>query len=630
MNGLKLLLIGATVFQQDDAGKLTAKGLVVDYVQEFSQWFSRVIWATTLSKEKAHTRTIIDENKVVPCILKAKARGWVSDYLKLRRLIDKQTVIFLHLPNVWLVPVVLALRKRAKGLFVYVANDYVQHSKRSRKTRGWIYSYLYKLAHELPIRLADGVVVRGRFNFERVKRLNRNVIETVPIGLNTVVYKRTKEPCSGNLIRILYVGKLVEGKGVEVLLQAFSELCRRLPDKELLLTIVGTGSKEEELKKMCHDLNISDRVEFLGFVDDKSLLSRLYAEADTLVVPSTAPEGVPRVIDEALAHGTPVIASALEGIRRQFTKEEVIFVRPGNVQDIANGMQWLIGDAEFRFKILKAMSHKKMNSWKSAAEQHKNFIMRTIGQEDKRRKFYEDLRYVERVHSTSLHRKINDPWLVELLKGRTVLELGCGASPQDHLGRDYIGVDISQKALEKGRGRGMRVQADITSLPFPDDSIDAVLTIAVLEHIPEPERVLQEVVRVLRPGGVVVHQDAWNVPPWRPLGLKIKRYSELPFHHRILKLLLPILESLPTRFLRIIPKRIIREILFVMRRWKFDYKQIKPNYDLPEVSDADACSSIDAHAVLLFYKANGFKVVKPKDSFLRRLLTRGYIVVQKR
>ncbi|MCD6431787.1 class I SAM-dependent methyltransferase [Candidatus Bathyarchaeota archaeon] len=253
------------------------------------------------------------------------------------------------------------------------------------------------------------------------------------------------------------------------------------------------------------------------------------------------------------------------------------------------------------------MSHKKMNSWKSAAEQHKNFIMRTIGQEDKRRKFYEDPKYIERVHSTSLYRKINDPWLVELLKGRTVLELGCGASPQDHLG-----------------------QADITSLPFPDDSIDAVLTIAVLEHIPEPERVLQEVVRVLRPGGVVVHQDAWNVPPWRPLGLKIKRYSKLPFHHRILKLLLPILESLPTRFLRIIPKRIIREILFVMRRWKFDYKQIKPNYDLPEVSDADACSSIDSHAVLLFYKANGFKVVKPKDSFLRRLLTRGYIVVQKR
>ena len=632
INKLKLLLIGATVFQQDNTGKLTAKGLVVDYVQEFSQWFSKVIWATTLSKEKPHTRTIIDENKVVPCILKAKAWGWLADYFKLQHLIDRQTVIFLYLPNVWLVPVVLALRRRAKGFFVYVANDYVQHSERSRKTRGWVYSYLYKLAHELPIRLADGVVVRGKLNFERAKQLNRNVIETVPIGLNTVLYKRTKEPCSGNLIRILYVGKLVEGKGVEVLLQAFSELCRRLRNKQLLLTIVGTGSKEGEIKKMCHDLDITDMVKFLGFVDDKSLLSWLYAEADMLVVvPSTYPEGVPRVINEALLHGTPVIASALEGIQRQFTRGEVFFVRPGNAQDIANVMEQLISDAKFRLKTLKAIAlcYKKTGTWKSAAEQHKSFIIQTIEKEDKRRKFYEDAKYVERVHSTSFYRKINNPWLVELLKKRMVLELGCGASPQDHLGRDYIGVDISQKALEKGKGKGKRVQADITLLPFRDNSIDAVLTIAVLEHIPEPERVLQEVVRVLRPGGVAVHQDAWNVPLWRPLGLKIKRYSELSFCHRILKLLLPILESLPVRSLRIIPKRIIREILFVMRRWEFDYKQIKPNYNLPEVSDADACNSIDSHAVLLFYKSNGFKVVKPKDSFLRRLLIRGYIVVQK-
>jgi len=376
INKLKLLLIGATVFQQDDAGKLTAKGLVVDYVQEFSQWFSKVIWATTLSKEKPHTRTIIDENKVVPCILKAKARGWVSDYFKLRRLIDKQTVIFLHLPNVWLAPVVLALRRRAKGLFVYVANDYVQHSKISRKTRGWIYSYLYKLAHELPIRLADGVVVRGRLNFERAKRLNHNVIETVPIGLNTVLHKRTKEPCSGNLIRILYVGKLVEGKGVEVLLQAFSELCRCLPNKGLLLTIVGTGSKERKLKKMCYNLNISDRVKFLGFVDDRSLLSRLYAEADMLVVPSTTyPEGVPRVINEALLHGTPVIASKVGGIPKEFQKGEVAFASPGDPKDLQRLMKRLISDEGFRRNLSRKIKKEKQTN---PARQHSEFIFESL------------------------------------------------------------------------------------------------------------------------------------------------------------------------------------------------------------------------------------------------------------
>lgn len=55
-----------------------------------------------------------------------------------------------------------------------------------------------------------------------------------------------------------------------------------------------------------------------------------------------------------------------------------------------------------------------------------------------------------------------------------------------------------------------------------------------------------------------------------------------------------------------------------------------PYYDLPDVSDADACSSIDSHSVLLFYKANGFELIKPRDRFLHRLLHRGTVIVRKK
>jgi len=376
MNQLKLLLIGATVLQLDNAGRLTAKRLVVDYIQEFAQWFDKVVWVTSFVEEKAHTQAVIDRNKVTPCIVKAKARGWLFDYLTLQRLIDRQTVIFLHLPNVWLAPIVLALRRRVKGLFVYVSNDYVQHSEISRQTRGWLYSRLYRLAHELPINFADGVVVRGRLNFERVGRLNRNVIETIPIGLNTVLQDRTKEACSGNLINILYVGKLVEGKGVEVLLQAFYNLCKNLSDKKLLLTIVGTGSQEENLKRMFPNLVKNEKVKFLGFVDDKHLLSQLYAEADIVVVPSTYPEGVPRVIDEALIHKTPVIVSDLEGIRRQFSGREVVRVPPGDVAALSDAMYRLIVNPCLRRKVMEAINKRSAETSKcrSASEQHARFI----------------------------------------------------------------------------------------------------------------------------------------------------------------------------------------------------------------------------------------------------------------
>jgi len=383
MSGLKLLLIGATVFQRDDSGRLTAKRLVVDYVQEFSRWFNKVIWATSLFEGKAHTQAVIDEDKVTPCVIKANARGWVSDYLVLRSLIDRRTVIFLHLPNVWLAPVVLLLRRRSKGLFVYVANDYIQHSERSRQTRGMVYSKLYKLAHELPIRMADGVIVRGRLNLERAQKLNPNVIETVPIGLNEVLYQRTKEPCSGELIRILYVGKLVAGKGVEVLLQAFSDLCEQLQNKKLLLTIVGTGPEEEKLKKMSLDLGLGERVEFLGFVDDKHLLSRLYAEADVVVVPSTYPEAVPRVINEALLHRTPVIAAGVGGIASEFS-DEVLVVRPGDYLQLSTVLRRLITERDFlewRIEVTQKWAL-QVNQRRSPARQHAEFILGNVGNND--------------------------------------------------------------------------------------------------------------------------------------------------------------------------------------------------------------------------------------------------------
>jgi glycosyltransferase involved in cell wall biosynthesis len=372
MKGLKLLLIGASVFQRDECGRLTSKRLVVNYVQGFTKWFDEVIWATSLFKGKTHTQAVINTELVRPYILDTRPQGLLSDYRTLCQLIDQHTVIFLHLPNPWITPIILLLKKKARGFFVYIANNYIQHSKVSRQSRGWVYAWLYRFVHELPIRLADGVVARGKLNFERASKLNSNVIETVPIGLNTVYCKRTREPFSGNSIKILYVGKLMEGKGVDVLLQAFSKLYNVVSGRDLSLIIIGTGPEEDKLKRMSFALGVAEKVRFVGFVDDEQKLSALYADADVLIVPSTYPEGMPRVIDEAILHGTPVVASDLESIRRQFSTGEVILVRPGDINALADVVFRLIYDHGFRKSIEEGKRQ-------DASEQHAEFILRTIG-----------------------------------------------------------------------------------------------------------------------------------------------------------------------------------------------------------------------------------------------------------
>lgn len=609
-------------------GRLTAKGLVVDYAQGFARWFNKVIWATSLFTGKAYAQTLVDTKRIIPCIVGGRIQSLFRDYLILRQFVDKQTIIFLHLPNPWLTITVLALKRKAHGFFVYVANDYVGYSEMSRRTHGIIYSRLYRFIHELPIRLADGVIVRGKLNLKRVSQLNLNVIETIPIGLKPPRFERIKEPFSSQskCIQILYVGKLVKGKGVEILLKSFHDLCNRLYDKEVFLTIVGTGPEEEKLKKEALALGVANRVTFTGFIDDTDRLSELYAGADVLVVPSTYPEGMPRVIEEAILHGTPVIASSLGSIREQFLDGEVVLVPPENVTALSDAIYRLIYDSGFRKNVIELTTKKRFEKtleWECASQQHAKFILGDF----ERVRFYQNPVYINHRKISSDLRIIHSPELIDLFSGKRVLEIGCGAVPQDHLGSYYVGVDISFRALNEGKGRGKRVVADARRLPFKDGSFDAVLTIAVLEHISEPQQVLEEVIRVLCSGGIVVHQDAWNVPSWRTLGLAVKSYGALNFSYKMLKFFLPIIESLPCRVLRILPARIWR---LVRSPKDLDYRRLKPNYNLPELSDADACSSIDSHSVLLFYKARGFELINPKDKLLNQLLHRGIIIVRKR
>ncbi|WP_432817121.1 class I SAM-dependent methyltransferase [Sulfitobacter sp. JB4-11] len=74
----------------------------------------------------------------------------------------------------------------------------------------------------------------------------------------------------------------------------------------------------------------------------------------------------------------------------------------------------------------------------------------------------------------------------------------------------FHGIDTSAKMLVQARSKmhaaGLRAhcrQADVLSLPYDDQSFDVVMAAHVLEHLPDPKRALREMVRVLKPGGVV-------------------------------------------------------------------------------------------------------------------------------
>lgn len=120
---------------------------------------------------------------------------------------------------------------------------------------------------------------------------------------------------------LLFVGSIIQRKGVDVLIEVFIKLASVHPD--LILVLVGPNNKSEtnginevyvdQLKESIESFGFKDRVIWAGMVREQSTLVEYYRCADIFVFP-TRNEGLGNVLIEAMAAGIPVVASLLPGI----------------------------------------------------------------------------------------------------------------------------------------------------------------------------------------------------------------------------------------------------------------------------------------------------------------------------
>jgi 2-polyprenyl-6-hydroxyphenyl methylase / 3-demethylubiquinone-9 3-methyltransferase len=116
----------------------------------------------------------------------------------------------------------------------------------------------------------------------------------------------------------------------------------------------------------------------------------------------------------------------------------------------------------------------------------------------------------------------------------TLVDVACGGGLfGPHLeGKGYkvIGVDLSLKSLQVASGHGFDgvVRADISQLPFDDESIDVVTAGQCLEHVPNPYDVVDELCRVLRPGGTLVLDTIADTKIARLLSITVAENVPLP------------------------------------------------------------------------------------------------------
>ncbi len=214
----------------------------------------------------------------------------------------------------------------------------------------------------------------------------------------------------------------------------------------------------------------------------------------------------------------------------------------------------------------------------------------------------------------------------------TVVEVGCGLGHLHSCHKNWCGIEYSDTAVNAGRklyGESLKIyEGDARALPLAADSVDLLFSFFAYEHVPQVERAFDEVLRVLKPGGVAVLCPAWHCRAWTVKKLQQRRYSDLAIAEKLGKVLIPLRDSVFFRLLCVLPSRIWRE--FRMRissgPIELDYRTLQPRYDLwgkyPHIPDDDAVASIDSHAALAYFASRKWRLIS-HPSFIKRFACRG-------
>lgn len=176
-------------------------------------------------------------------------------------------------------------------------------------------------------------------------------------------------------IKIIMVGRLIELKGFQYVIQSIPDVIRKSP-KRVIVDVIGEGEKKEELINLTNRLGISQNVNFLGFLDRKELAKK-YREASIFVIPSLN-EAFPVALLEAMASGLPIIGSKVGGIK-EIVKEGVngFLTESKNIHRFSDCLMKLINDDELRYEFgQKSVELSKSWDWKLITMQYEDIYQK--------------------------------------------------------------------------------------------------------------------------------------------------------------------------------------------------------------------------------------------------------------
>lgn len=320
----------------------------------------RFRYAPKLAETLTHDETVPDLIERHPTRL-ALVPPYLAAGMRAARALGKQRPDVAHVH--WPMPHALlgaSMRSGSGSRTALVSSFYAAELNWTRRRLPWLKGFLTWC-----VRTSDATTAISAATAELVRSRGGDPIvipfgaaldpagEILASGANGPEERPPLSGVAGEPLHILFVGRLVERKGVEYLVRAVAELRRT---RRARLTVVGEGQWEPKIREAVSDCDGEDWVGFAGRVSAEELRG-LYASTDVFVLPAVVDskgdtEGLGVVLIEAMRFGRPVIASAVGGIPDIVDDGRTGWlVPPGDVNALAAALERVAANPEASRRI---------------------------------------------------------------------------------------------------------------------------------------------------------------------------------------------------------------------------------------------------------------------------------------
>lgn len=261
----------------------------------------------------------------------------------------KYDIVHFHGASLFLILNIFILKLCGKKIFAKVAGPKLAGEAGDLKGR---YALMGKVAIWMlkkvdcfiatSARIEEGLLNEG-YDRRRIVRISNFIDKDIFFPADKKSRAHIKKELSLNKRKIVtYAGRLIESKGVHVLLESWKKITKDSSD--IFLIILGRGHLEKKLKEQSRILGIEESIKFCGSVNN---VRDYLIATDFFVLPSFR-EGFPNSVLEAMACGLPVISTKIGGVVDVINNgKNGILVEPGNVNQLEDAIKKLTSDKDY-------------------------------------------------------------------------------------------------------------------------------------------------------------------------------------------------------------------------------------------------------------------------------------------